>query len=192
MNDINKDKNIRSDNSNQTDSKEDDLNIKSIENQSNSNNNKNKDNNNNNNNNKIKNRNTKNNKNHQGKKNNNGKNKRNNNNNNNGADNKHEQINENNKEVPINNNDISVEEKTELSNMIITIDDNIKNIGKIEIDTENILGYGSCGTVVFNGKYQNRRVAVKRIMNHFYEIAKTEINILIHSDEHPSIIRFVS
>jgi hypothetical protein len=68
----------------------------------------------------------------------------------------------------------------------------ILTIGKIEVNLSQVLGYGSSGTVVFEGKFQDRRVAVKRIMNYFYHIAQREMEILLHSDDHPSIIRSIS
>ena len=46
-----------------------------------------------------------------------------------------------------------------------------------------VLGYGSQGTVVFEGYLHGRPVAVKRMMGHLYDIAKLEIDALIASDE---------
>lgn len=53
-----------------------------------------------------------------------------------------------------------------------------------------ILGYGSSGTVVYMGSWNGRNVAVKRMLNHFYDVAQSEIDILIRSDEHPNILRY--
>eukprot|EP00898_Chlorokybus_atmophyticus_P001021 jgi/Chlat1/191/Chrsp1S03110 len=52
-----------------------------------------------------------------------------------------------------------------------------------------VLGYGSHGTVVYDGKLDGRTVAVKRLLGQFYETAQKEINTLIVTDEHPNIIR---
>ena len=46
-----------------------------------------------------------------------------------------------------------------------------------------VLGYGSQGTVVYEGSLHGRPVAVKRMMGHLYHIAKLEIDALIASDE---------
>ena len=49
--------------------------------------------------------------------------------------------------------------------------------------TSEILGYGSCGTIVFAGTLDGRQVAVKRILRQFNELADKEIAALIVSDE---------
>lgn len=72
---------------------------------------------------------------------------------------------------------------------------NKKNDGKenlksnIVIDKENILGYGANGTIVYNGLFQNREMAIKRIVAHNAELAKQEMDILMKLD-HPNIIKF--
>lgn len=63
-------------------------------------------------------------------------------------------------------------------------------VGKLKIEISNVLGYGSSGTVVFEGLMDNRKVAVKRILKSFYSIAETEILALTQSDEHPNVIRY--
>lgn len=57
-----------------------------------------------------------------------------------------------------------------------------KKVGKLEIDCEKILGYGSMGTVVFEGFLDGRKVAVKRLLNTFYLSAQQEINMLLESE----------
>jgi serine/threonine-protein kinase/endoribonuclease IRE1 len=52
-----------------------------------------------------------------------------------------------------------------------------------------VLGYGSCGTVVFDGELDGRSVAVKRLLAQFHELARKELAALIASDEHPNILR---
>lgn len=51
------------------------------------------------------------------------------------------------------------------------------------------IGYGSHGTVVFEGFLDKRNVAVKRLLCQFYEKAEKEIANLIASDEHPNVVR---
>ena len=53
----------------------------------------------------------------------------------------------------------------------------------------SVLGYGSCGTIVFEGELDGRRVAVKRLLAQFHELARKELAALIASDEHPNILR---
>lgn len=52
-----------------------------------------------------------------------------------------------------------------------------------------ILGYGSGGTMVFQGELDGRPVAVKRLLRQFYDLAQKEIKALILSDEHPNVVR---
>lgn len=56
--------------------------------------------------------------------------------------------------------------------------------------SDDILGYGSYGTVVFKGSFQNRDVAIKRMLIDFYDVASHEINLLTESDDHPNVIRY--
>ncbi|KAG4305306.1 hypothetical protein PORY_001476 [Pneumocystis oryctolagi] len=58
------------------------------------------------------------------------------------------------------------------------------------IITDKILGYGSHGTVVYEGSFEGRKVAVKRMLLEFYEIAFREITLLQESDGHPNVIRY--
>jgi hypothetical protein len=51
-----------------------------------------------------------------------------------------------------------------------------------------VLGYGSGGTVVLLGRLDGRPVAVKRLLARFAELARTEINALIHTDDHPNVV----
>ena len=45
------------------------------------------------------------------------------------------------------------------------------------IDYNDVLGTGSHGTVVYGGTYGERPVAVKRMLRHYYSIAKREISL---------------
>ncbi|KAG5440275.1 hypothetical protein PCANB_001845 [Pneumocystis canis] len=62
-------------------------------------------------------------------------------------------------------------------------------INSLEI-TDKILGYGSHGTIVYEGSFEGRKVAVKRMLLEFYEIAFREITLLQESDGHPNVIRY--
>lgn len=63
-------------------------------------------------------------------------------------------------------------------------------LGNIEVDTEDQLGTGSNGTLVFAGKFDGREVAVKRMLIQFYDIASQETRLLRESDDHPNVIRY--
>ena len=61
-------------------------------------------------------------------------------------------------------------------------------VGRLEVSKE-VLGYGSGGTAVFEGILDGRKVAVKRMLKQFVDLAKQEIEALIDSDEHPNVVR---
>lgn len=63
-------------------------------------------------------------------------------------------------------------------------------VGQLTIFTNKILGYGSLGTIVYRGKFDNRVVAVKRLLKPFNDVATKEITALIASDSHPNVIRY--
>ncbi|MCI41169.1 serine/threonine-protein kinase/endoribonuclease IRE1a-like, partial [Trifolium medium] len=48
---------------------------------------------------------------------------------------------------------------------------------------------GSKGTIVFEGMYDGRECAVKRLVKAHHDIVKKEFNLLNASDKHPNIIR---
>ncbi|KAJ1762825.1 bifunctional endoribonuclease/protein kinase ire1 [Coemansia sp. RSA 1591] len=56
--------------------------------------------------------------------------------------------------------------------------------------SDQVLGYGSHGTVVYRGEFQGRAVAVKRLLLDFYEVADHEVQVLQESDSHPNVIRY--
>ncbi|KAI0772825.1 hypothetical protein BD413DRAFT_711814 [Trametes elegans] len=56
--------------------------------------------------------------------------------------------------------------------------------------SDNVLGLGSHGTVVFKGSLQGRAVAVKRMLADFVTLASREVNVLQESDDHPNVIRY--
>lgn len=62
---------------------------------------------------------------------------------------------------------------------------------KLEFEvSKTILGYGSHGTIVFQGKFKSRPVAVKRFLTDFHRVAHHEIQILQQTDMHPNICRY--
>ncbi|KAL1740415.1 hypothetical protein HDZ31DRAFT_67962 [Schizophyllum fasciatum] len=56
--------------------------------------------------------------------------------------------------------------------------------------SDTILGFGSHGTVVYQGSLQGRAVAVKRLLKDFVTLASREVSILQESDDHPNVIRY--
>ncbi|KAF8236183.1 kinase-like protein [Tricholoma matsutake] len=58
------------------------------------------------------------------------------------------------------------------------------------IVSDTVLGFGSHGTVVFQGSLQGRAVAVKRLLKDFVTLAAREVTILQESDDHPNVIRY--
>ncbi|KAL7548283.1 hypothetical protein ACHAWF_011572, partial [Thalassiosira exigua] len=56
--------------------------------------------------------------------------------------------------------------------------------------SEDILGYGGHGTVVYRGVLDGRRVAVKRLLATYHASADREISLLIESDGHPNVVRY--
>ena len=63
-------------------------------------------------------------------------------------------------------------------------------IGHLRVNTETVLGYGGHGTMVYQGTFGGRDVAVKRMLREFYDIASHEVGLLQESDDHPNVIRY--
>lgn len=78
--------------------------------------------------------------------------------------------------------------KNKKSAFISNNDDELSN--RVLQVSDKVLGYGSSGTVVYEGKFQERSVAVKRMLVDFYDIASKEIELLSESDEHPNVVRY--
>lgn len=64
-----------------------------------------------------------------------------------------------------------------------------RKIGKLIVSKKEI-AKGSNGTVVLEGIYDGRSVAVKRLVRTHHDVAVKEIQILIASDQHPNVVRW--
>lgn len=56
--------------------------------------------------------------------------------------------------------------------------------------SDEVIGYGSHGTVVFKGTFGDRPVAVKRMLSQFFDMAGHEVSLLRQSDYHQNVIRY--
>ena len=63
-------------------------------------------------------------------------------------------------------------------------------VGAIKYNENDILGQGCEGTFVFKGSFDDRMVAVKRVLKECIAISDREINILREADQHPNVIRY--
>ena len=72
----------------------------------------------------------------------------------------------------------------------VTEMDGVVRIGRLEVYTDVVLGHGSHGTVVYRGAFDGRKVAVKRMLMEFYDIASHEVGLLQESDDHHNVIRY--
>ncbi|KAF2454842.1 hypothetical protein BDY21DRAFT_365867 [Lineolata rhizophorae] len=63
-------------------------------------------------------------------------------------------------------------------------------INNLLIQTDRVLGYGSGGTTVYEGKFEGRDVAVKRMLPQYFDLALQEVSLLQQSDDHPNVIRY--
>ncbi|KAF8409902.1 hypothetical protein HHK36_002421 [Tetracentron sinense] len=64
-----------------------------------------------------------------------------------------------------------------------------RRIGKLFVSNK-VIAKGSNGTVVLEGVYDGRPVAVKRLVQSHHDVAFKEIQNLIVSDQHPNIVRW--
>ncbi|KAJ1129588.1 hypothetical protein NDU88_007955 [Pleurodeles waltl] len=69
-------------------------------------------------------------------------------------------------------------------------DQNIVKIGKISFNPKDMIGHGAEGTIVYRGRFDNRDVAVKRILPECFSFADREVQLLRESDEYPNVIRY--
>ncbi|XP_057201931.1 serine/threonine-protein kinase/endoribonuclease IRE1-like isoform X1 [Triplophysa rosa] len=67
---------------------------------------------------------------------------------------------------------------------------NTVSIVNITFNPKDVLGHGAEGTIVYRGQFDNRPVAVKRILPECFSFADREVQLLRESDEHPNVIRY--
>ncbi|KAK5112896.1 hypothetical protein LTR62_003718 [Meristemomyces frigidus] len=63
-------------------------------------------------------------------------------------------------------------------------------INSLVIHKDKLIGQGSSGTLVFEGSFEGRGVAVKRMLSQHYELALQEVSFLQQSDDHPNVVRY--
>ncbi|XP_052891575.1 serine/threonine-protein kinase/endoribonuclease IRE1 [Anopheles moucheti] len=63
-------------------------------------------------------------------------------------------------------------------------------VGKINFNTQHVLGKGCEGTFVFRGMFEKREVAVKRILPGCFTLADREVTLLRESDAHENVVRY--
>ncbi|KAJ8935645.1 hypothetical protein NQ318_010553 [Aromia moschata] len=63
-------------------------------------------------------------------------------------------------------------------------------VGKISFNPKQLLGKGCEGTFVYKGEFDNRQVAVKRLLPDCFTFADREVALLRESDAHPNVIRY--
>uniref|UniRef100_A0AAQ4RVZ7 Serine/threonine-protein kinase/endoribonuclease IRE1 n=1 Tax=Gasterosteus aculeatus aculeatus TaxID=481459 RepID=A0AAQ4RVZ7_GASAC len=69
-------------------------------------------------------------------------------------------------------------------------DSNTVRVGNVTFRPREVLGHGAEGTIVYKGQFDNRAVAVKRILPECFSFADREVQLLRESDEHPNVIRY--
>jgi serine/threonine-protein kinase/endoribonuclease IRE1 len=91
------------------------------------------------------------------------------------------------------NNAKKLGERPNLEPDVMTIHSDMQSVtgsalvlGNITVHPDEQLGTGSNGTLVFAGKFDDRDVAVKRMLIQFYDIASQETKLLRESDDHPN------
>lgn len=63
-------------------------------------------------------------------------------------------------------------------------------IGKITFNPSQVLGKGCEGTFVFKGSFEQRQVAVKRLLPESFTLADREVSLLRESDAHENVVRY--
>ncbi|KAH9316320.1 hypothetical protein KI387_024947, partial [Taxus chinensis] len=67
--------------------------------------------------------------------------------------------------------------------------DSWRLIGRMLV-SDRVIDNGSNGTIILEGRFDGRDVAVKRLLRAHHEAASKEIQNLIASDQHPNIVRW--
>lgn len=68
--------------------------------------------------------------------------------------------------------------------------DGLVRVGKITFHPDELLGKGCEGTFVYRGEFDNRKVAVKRLLPECFTFADREVTLLRESDAHPHVVRY--
>ncbi len=68
--------------------------------------------------------------------------------------------------------------------------DGLIKIGKLTYDPKQVLGHGCAGTFVYKGTFENRPVAVKRLLPECYTLADREVELLRDADQHANVLRY--
>ena len=63
-------------------------------------------------------------------------------------------------------------------------------VGKISFNSNEVLGKGCEGTFVFKGTFEERFVAVKRLLPECFTFADREVALLRESDAHENVVRY--
>ncbi|KAI9099768.1 kinase-like domain-containing protein [Phlyctochytrium arcticum] len=86
------------------------------------------------------------------------------------------------------------EKSSSSSESSISVSSKVSVLGHVGLRSltvsEDIIGYGSHGTVVYKGTFEGRDVAIKRLLLDFYDVADHEVQILQQSDHHPNVVRY--
>ncbi|OMJ24069.1 Serine/threonine-protein kinase/endoribonuclease IRE1 [Smittium culicis] len=88
------------------------------------------------------------------------------------------------------NAESSIDESSQVSTKTQEPPNQMRNtFNSLELSDE-VVGYGSHGTVVYLGSFEGRPVAVKRLLLDFYSSATLEVRILQEADTHANVIRY--
>ncbi|XP_037946227.1 serine/threonine-protein kinase/endoribonuclease IRE1 [Teleopsis dalmanni] len=73
---------------------------------------------------------------------------------------------------------------------LIDLGDGHIRVGKIAFNSNEVLGKGCEGTFVFKGTFEERYVAVKRLLPECFTFADREVALLRESDAHENVVRY--
>ncbi|XP_061395116.1 serine/threonine-protein kinase/endoribonuclease IRE1-like [Musca vetustissima] len=73
---------------------------------------------------------------------------------------------------------------------LIDLGDGHIRVGKISFNSNEVLGKGCEGTFVFKGTFEDRLVAVKRLLPECFTFADREVALLRESDAHENVVRY--
>lgn len=73
---------------------------------------------------------------------------------------------------------------------LVDLGDGVSQVGKITFNTLDVLGKGCEGTFVFKGTFEERDVAVKRLLPECFTLADREVTLLRESDAHENVVRY--